>query len=56
MEFGEDDLRALAGARDLSRETRPACALSVYLRLVERLKASTGDRAYEHLARLLGRP
>ncbi|MGC2997548.1 SWIM zinc finger family protein [Streptomyces sp. G35A] len=38
---------------DLSRETRPAEALGVYLRLVERLKEPTGDRAYEHLARLL---
>jgi uncharacterized Zn finger protein len=38
---------------DLSRETRPAKALGVYLRLVERLKEPTGDRAYEHLARLL---
>ncbi|MGW2183387.1 SWIM zinc finger family protein [Streptomyces sp. NPDC001732] len=38
---------------DLSRETHPAKALAVYLRLVERLKGPTGDRAYEHLARLL---
>ncbi|MFG2638822.1 hypothetical protein ACGFX8_34620 [Streptomyces sp. NPDC048362] len=38
---------------DLSRETRPAEALGVYLRLVERSKEPTGDRAYEHLARLL---
>ncbi|MFI5689815.1 hypothetical protein [Streptomyces sp. NPDC051636] len=38
---------------DLSRETHPAEALAVYLRLVERLKEPTGDRAYEHLARLL---
>lgn len=38
---------------DLSRETRPAEAIGVYLRLVERLKEPTGDRAYEHLARLL---
>lgn len=38
---------------DLSRETHPAEALGVYLRLVERLKEPTGDRAYEHLARLL---
>ncbi|MGF0175766.1 SWIM zinc finger family protein [Streptomyces sp. Marseille-Q5077] len=38
---------------DLSRETHPAEALAVYLRLVERLKEPTGERAYEHLARLL---
>ncbi|MFD4256211.1 SWIM zinc finger domain-containing protein [Streptomyces sp. NPDC058534] len=38
---------------DLSRETRPAEALAVYLRLVERRKEPTGDRAYEHVARLL---
>ncbi|MEV6316161.1 DUF6880 family protein [Streptomyces sp. NPDC051776] len=38
---------------DLSRETHPVEALAVYLRLVERLKEPTGDRAYEHLARLL---
>ncbi|MEU7412569.1 MULTISPECIES: SWIM zinc finger family protein [Streptomyces] len=38
---------------DLSRETHPAEALAVYLRLVERLKEPTGDRVYEHLARLL---
>nr|QBF29322.1 pentatricopeptide repeat-containing protein [Streptomyces achromogenes subsp. streptozoticus] len=38
---------------DLSRETRPGEALDVYLRLVERSTEPTGDRAYEHLARLL---
>ncbi|MET9833430.1 DUF6880 family protein [Streptomyces sp. NPDC006385] len=38
---------------DLSREARPAEALGVYLRLVERSKEPTGDRAYERLARLL---
>ncbi|CAL9533261.1 hypothetical protein SUDANB6_04101 [Streptomyces sp. enrichment culture] len=38
---------------DLSRGTHPAEALAVYLRLVERAKEPTGDRAYEHLARLL---
>ncbi|MGW7818146.1 SWIM zinc finger family protein [Streptomyces puniciscabiei] len=38
---------------DLSRQTRPAEALGVYLRLVDRSKEPTGDRAYEHLARLL---
>jgi len=38
---------------DLSRETRPADALAVYLRLVEPLKGPTGDRVYEQMARLL---
>jgi tetratricopeptide (TPR) repeat protein len=38
---------------DLSREPRPGEALDVYLRLVERSKEPTGDRAYERLARLL---
>ncbi|MDT3395412.1 SWIM zinc finger family protein [Streptomyces sp. B1866] len=38
---------------DLSRESRPAEALAVYLRLAERLKEPTGERAYEHLARVL---
>ncbi|MFE1307819.1 SWIM zinc finger domain-containing protein [Streptomyces sp. NPDC058755] len=38
---------------DLSRESHPAEALAVYLRLVERLKEPTGDRAYERLARML---
>ncbi|MGK5497865.1 SWIM zinc finger family protein [Streptomyces sp. URMC 125] len=38
---------------DMSREIRPAEALGVYLRLVERSKEPTGDRAYEHLAGLL---
>ncbi|MFF4360554.1 SWIM zinc finger domain-containing protein [Streptomyces sp. NPDC001604] len=38
---------------DLSRETRPADALAVYLRLVEPLKEPTGDRVYERMTRLL---
>ncbi|WP_432157917.1 SWIM zinc finger family protein [Streptomyces sp. bgisy153] len=38
---------------DLSREARPGEALGVYLRLVERSKGPTGDRAYERLTRLL---
>ncbi|MEV5881260.1 hypothetical protein AB0L74_00735 [Streptomyces sp. NPDC052020] len=38
---------------DLSRQTRPAEALGVYLRLVEKSKEPTGERAYERLARLL---
>ncbi|MCM2579418.1 SWIM zinc finger family protein [Streptomyces meridianus] len=50
---GRADDRQWAQLADLSRETRPAEALGVYLRLVERSKEPTGDRAYEHLARLL---
>lgn len=38
---------------DLSRDTRPADALAVYLRLVELLKEPTGERVYERMARLL---
>ncbi|WP_435271171.1 SWIM zinc finger family protein [Streptomyces sp. 1222.5] len=55
--WGEASFRADDRQRerlaDLSRETRPAEALGVYLRLVERSKEPTGDRAYEHLAQLL---
>ncbi|MFD7779030.1 SWIM zinc finger domain-containing protein [Streptomyces sp. NPDC059753] len=40
---------------DLSRTTRPADALAVYLRLVEQAKEPTGDRAYERMALLLHR-
>ncbi|MGW0838886.1 SWIM zinc finger family protein [Streptomyces sp. NPDC002787] len=50
---GRADDRQWEQLADLSRETRPAEALGVYLRLVERSKEPTGDRAYEHLARLL---
>ncbi|MCX2922852.1 SWIM zinc finger family protein [Streptomyces sp. NEAU-W12] len=50
---GRADDRQWAHLADLSRETRPAEALGVYLRLIERSKEPTGDRAYEHLARLL---
>jgi hypothetical protein len=46
-------VRAFPREADLSRQTRPAEALGEYLRLVERLKEPTGDRAYERLARLL---
>ncbi|MFJ2478209.1 SWIM zinc finger domain-containing protein [Streptomyces sp. NPDC087659] len=49
---GADD-RQWQRLADLSREARPADALAVYLRLVEQLKGSTGDRVYEHMARLL---
>lgn len=50
---GRADDRQWVQLADLSRETRPAEALGVYLRLIERLKEPTGDRTYEHLARLL---
>lgn len=50
---GRADDRQWERLADLSRETHPAEALTVYLRLVERLKEPTGDRAYERLARLL---
>ncbi|WP_435191606.1 SWIM zinc finger family protein [Streptomyces sp. bgisy126] len=50
---GRADDRQWAQLADLSRDTRPAEALEVYLRLIERSKEPTGDRAYEHLARLL---
>lgn len=50
---GRADDRQWEQLADLSRETRPAEALGVYLRLVERAKEPTGDHAYEHLARLL---
>lgn len=50
---GVADDRQWEHLADLSRETHPAEALAVYLRLVERLKEPTGDRVYEHLARLL---
>lgn len=38
---------------DRSADTHPADALAVYLRLVEPLKKTTGDRAYQQMARLL---
>ncbi|MFI2029000.1 SWIM zinc finger domain-containing protein [Streptomyces buecherae] len=47
------DDRQWAQLADLSSQTRPADALGVYLRLIEQSKGLTGDRAYEHLARLL---
>jgi uncharacterized Zn finger protein len=50
---GRADDRQWERLADLSREMRPAEALGVYLRLIERSKEPTGDRAYEHLARLL---
>ncbi|MEU5080171.1 MULTISPECIES: SWIM zinc finger family protein [Streptomyces] len=50
---GRADDRQWERLAGLSRETRPAEALGVYLRLVERSKEPTGERAYEHLARLL---
>ncbi|WP_261399346.1 SWIM zinc finger domain-containing protein [Streptomyces misionensis] len=50
---GQADDQQWERLADLSRGTCPSEALAVYLRLVERLKEPTGDRAYEHLARLL---
>ncbi len=50
---GRADDRQWGRLADLSRETHPTWALGVYLRLVERSKEPTGDRAYEHLAGLL---
>ncbi|GGM14286.1 hypothetical protein GCM10010129_68070 [Streptomyces fumigatiscleroticus] len=50
---GRADDRQWQQLADLSRETRPADALAVYLRLVEPLKEPTGDRVYERMARLL---
>ncbi|MCT9005728.1 SWIM zinc finger family protein [Streptomyces rhizosphaerihabitans] len=50
---GRADDRQWQQLADLSRETRPADALGVYLRLVELLKEPTGERVYERLARLL---
>lgn len=50
---GRADDRQWQQLADLSRETRPADALAVYLRLVEPLKKPTGDRVYERMAQLL---
>jgi hypothetical protein len=38
---------------DLVAESRPADALAVYLRQIEPLRAETGERAYQRMARLL---
>ncbi|WP_332758120.1 SWIM zinc finger family protein [Streptomyces sp. MT206] len=51
-EFGAHDGQWLALA-DHSRPTRPADALSVYLRLAARLTRETGNRTYEQLVSLL---
>ncbi|MGW2782742.1 SWIM zinc finger family protein [Streptomyces populi] len=50
---GRADDRQWRQLADLSRETRPADALAVYLRLVEPLKEPTGERVYEQMAGLL---
>lgn len=50
---GRADDRQWQCLADLSRETRPADALVVYLRLIEPLKEPTGDRVYERMAQLL---
>ncbi|MBV7697289.1 SWIM zinc finger domain-containing protein [Streptomyces sp. TRM70350] len=49
---GADDRQWLTLA-DLARATRPADALSVYLRLAEPLTGQTGNTAYEQLVGLL---
>ncbi|MFD3676448.1 SWIM zinc finger domain-containing protein [Streptomyces sp. NPDC058613] len=51
-EFGAHDGQWLTLA-DHSRPTRPADALSVYLRLAARLTRETGNHAYEQLVSLL---
>jgi uncharacterized Zn finger protein len=38
---------------DRSKDTRPADALAVYLRLIEPLRKKTGERTYQQVARLL---
>ncbi|WHM40809.1 SWIM zinc finger family protein [Streptomyces sp. BPTC-684] len=49
---GADEKQWLTLA-DRSADTHPADALTVYLRLIEPLKKTTGDRAYQQMARLL---
>jgi uncharacterized Zn finger protein len=50
---GRADDRRLLTLADRIRDHRPADALGAYLRLLEPLKQSTGDRAYDEIARLL---
>ncbi len=50
---GRADDRQLLTLADRMRDHRPADALGVYLRLLEPLKQSTGDRAYHEVTRLL---
>ncbi|WP_244162904.1 SWIM zinc finger family protein [Streptomyces bungoensis] len=50
---GHADDRRLLTLADRMRDHRPADALGVYLRLLEPLKQSTGDQAYQEVARLL---
>lgn len=50
---GHADDRRLLTLADRMRDHRPADALGVYLRLLEPLKQSTGDRVYQEVARLL---
>ncbi|MFE2927850.1 hypothetical protein ACFXG5_29285, partial [Streptomyces goshikiensis] len=52
VEFGAHDGQWLTLA-DHSRPTRPADALSVYLRLAARLTRETGNHAYDQLVSLL---
>ncbi|MFE0386427.1 SWIM zinc finger domain-containing protein [Streptomyces bungoensis] len=50
---GHADDRQLLTLADRMRDHRPADALGVYLRLLEPLKQSTGDQAYDEVTRLL---
>lgn len=50
---GRADDRRLLTLADRVRDHRPADALAAYLRLLEPLKQSTGDQAYQEIARLL---
>ncbi|RCH68955.1 hypothetical protein DT019_09985 [Streptomyces sp. SDr-06] len=50
---GRADDRQWLTLADRSKDTRPADALAVYLRLIEPLRQRTGDRTYQQVARLL---
>ncbi|MER6466702.1 DUF6880 family protein [Streptomyces sp. NPDC001228] len=50
---GHADDRQLRTLADRMRDQRPADALAVYLRLLEPLKQSTKDEAYQEITRLL---
>ncbi|MEU2021384.1 SWIM zinc finger family protein [Streptomyces sp. NPDC016469] len=50
---GHLDDRELLPLADCIREHRPSDALAVYLRRLQPLKQSTGDRTYQEIARLL---
>ncbi|MEV5944690.1 hypothetical protein [Streptomyces sp. NPDC051994] len=50
---GRADDRQWLTLADRSKDTRPADALAVYLRLIEPLKQRTGGRTYQQMAQLL---